>query len=59
MSKNLIIVIFILLIAFMICDLIFTFGNLFKGIVYGTLFIVGLVIYFAFREVPKKDSEND
>lgn len=59
MGKNSIIVIFILLITFMICDLIFTFSNLFKGIVYGTLFIVGLVIYFAFREVPNKDSENN
>lgn len=59
MGKNSIVVIFLLLIAFMICDLIFTFSNLFKGIVYGTLFIVGLIIYFAFREVPNKDSENN
>lgn len=59
MGKNSIVVIFILLIAFMICDLIFTFSNLLKGIVYGTLFIVGLIIYFAFREVPNKDTDNE
>lgn len=59
MSKNLFVVIFVGLIVFMFCDLFFTFSNLFKGIVYGTSFIVGLLIYFFYREIPKKDSDNE
>lgn len=58
MSKNLFVVIFIILIGFMLADFFFKFSNLFKGIVYGTSFIVGLLIYFFYREVPKKDDNE-
>ncbi|RNA63933.1 hypothetical protein D1631_00030 [Chryseobacterium nematophagum] len=58
MSKNLFVTIFLGLIVFMFCDIFFTFSNFFKGIFYGVSFIVGLLIYFFYREFPKNDSDN-
>lgn len=59
MNKNLLIVVFIGLIIFMFCDVIFTFSSLFKGIFYGASFGIGLIIYFLYGETPKKKSSDN